>query len=83
MNETLVTERTPARASKTVPRRDPLYLFACHVEWHNERNLRAFQDLLAALDDPDEKVRIVAEILLGRPSPRRKHACTASNSGDW
>ena len=64
MNEILVTESQPASASKAVSGRDPLYLFACHLEWQNERNLRAFEELLAALDDPNEDVRIVAESLL-------------------
>jgi hypothetical protein len=59
---------------KLGPRRDPLYLFACYLEWRNEGNLRAFQELLAGLDDPNEDARIVAESLLGRPSPRRRQA---------
>jgi hypothetical protein len=45
--------------------RDPLYLFACHVEWRSNRNLRAFQELLAALEEPNEGVRLIAESLLG------------------
>jgi hypothetical protein len=50
--------------------RDPLYLFACHVLWHRERNLKAYQELVAALDDCDPKIRAVAEDLLPRASPR-------------
>jgi hypothetical protein len=50
--------------------RDPLYLFACHLEWHNKRNVAAYRELLAALDDPDERNRAVAEALLKRGSPR-------------
>jgi len=47
-----------------------LYLFVCHLEWHGRRNLAAYEELLAALDDPDDKIRIVAEVLLQRSSPR-------------
>ena len=51
--------------------RDPLYLFACHLEWRKHGNVRGFEELLAALDDPNEQGRLVAEALLGRLSPRR------------
>lgn len=44
--------------------RDPLYLFACHLEWHHERNVQAHGELVAALDDPDENIRAVAAQLL-------------------
>ena len=50
--------------------RDPLYLFACHLEWHKKGNVAAYEELLAALDDPDERNRAVAEALLKRSSPR-------------
>ncbi len=50
--------------------RDPLYLFACHLEWHQERNLKAYQELVAALDDTNPEIRAVAEGLLNRRSPR-------------
>lgn len=50
--------------------RDPLYLFACHLEWRDKRNLAAYQQLLAALDDPDNGIRAVAQDLLHRSSPR-------------
>lgn len=50
--------------------RDPLYLFACHLEWHGRGNLAAYQELLAALDDNDSDIRMVAEALLRRSSPR-------------
>jgi hypothetical protein len=46
------------------PARDPLYLFACHLEWHQRGNSRAYSELLAALDDPDREIRLVAEMLL-------------------
>jgi hypothetical protein len=51
--------------------RDPMYLFACHLAWRREGNLAAYQDLLAGLDDSRPDVRILAERLLHRPSPRR------------
>ena len=50
--------------------RDSLYLFLCHVEWRNTRNLDAYKDLLAALDDHDPDIRQLAESLLRRSSPR-------------
>jgi hypothetical protein len=50
--------------------RDPLYLFACHLEWRDRANLAAYQELMAALDDTDESVRSVAEALIHRLSPR-------------
>jgi len=53
-----------------VRHRDALFLFACHLEWHGRRNLVAYQELLAALDDPDCEIRGVAETLLHRGSPR-------------
>jgi hypothetical protein len=49
---------------------DPLYLFACHLESHHWRNLGGHQALVAALDDSDQRVRVVAEMLLHRSSPR-------------
>ena len=51
-------------------RRDPLYLFACHLEWRNRRNLEAHEELVAALDDHDRDIRQLAELLLHRSSPR-------------
>jgi hypothetical protein len=50
--------------------RDPLYLFACHLEWRERRNVGAYEELLAALDDPHNNIRLVAEMLLKRSSPR-------------
>ena len=61
--------------------RDPIYLFACHLEWRDHRNLRAYHDLVAALDDPDQNIRCLAEELLPRssPHPKSKTLNTASN----
>ena len=50
--------------------RKPLYLFPCHLEWHDKGGIAAYKELLAALDDPDERNRAVAEALLKRRSPR-------------
>jgi hypothetical protein len=60
--------------------RDPLYLFTCHLEWHRRQNVAAYEELLAALDDSDEKIRIVAEVLLQRSSPRPTLAETSSDT---
>ena len=54
-------------------RRDPLYLFACHLEWRNRHNLEAYKELVAALDDYDGDIRELAELLLHRSSPRPEH----------
>jgi len=56
--------------SEKIEHRDPLYLFLCHLEWHTRGNLGAYQELLAALDDNDYSIRMVAEVLLHRSSPR-------------
>jgi hypothetical protein len=70
MNEHPAAESQTKESLKAAWGRDPLYLFACHLEWHTEGSLLAFHELLAALNDPNEDVRLVAESLLGRPSPR-------------
>jgi hypothetical protein len=64
-------------------RRDPLYLFACHLEWWHKGKLEAYQELLAALDDGDEDTRIVAEKLLHRSSPRPPRGKPDSNDERW
>lgn len=50
--------------------RDSLYLFLCHMEWRNTRNLDAYKELVAALDDHDPDIRQLAGSLLRRSSPR-------------
>ena len=50
--------------------RDPLYLFACRLAWRREGNLGAYEELLAGLDDCHSDVRMLAESLLHRLSPR-------------
>jgi hypothetical protein len=49
---------------------DPLFLFACHLEWYHQRSLRAYQALLAGLDASDKRIRAIAETMLHRSSPR-------------
>ena len=58
-----------------VRHRDPLYLFACYLEWHRTGKLAAYQELLAALDDGDCDIRNIAEALLHRHSPRPEPTC--------
>ena len=57
---------------ETIGRGDPLYLFLCHLEWHRTGNVAAYQELLAALEDTDRDLCVVAEVLLqGSPqSPK-------------
>lgn len=52
--------------------RDPIYLFACHLEWRDHRNLAAYHELIAALDAPEPNIRCLAEALLHRSSPHPK-----------
>ena len=56
--------------------RDSLYLFPCHLEWHIDRNLSAYHELIAALDDQDSAIRRLAEALLQRSSPRPERTAT-------
>jgi len=57
------------RLTKEAAARDPLYLFACHLAWHQNGDVKAYQELVAALDDRNPDIRKVAENLLHRPSP--------------
>ena len=45
--------------SKNVGRRNPLHLFVCRLEWRSKRNLAAYQELVAALDDRTAKFAIL------------------------
>jgi len=83
MAEHCAAEIQSKESLKLAPRRDPLYLFACYLEWRNEGNLRAFRELFAGLDDPTEDARMVAESLLGRSSPRRRQADGNRDRTDW
>ena len=67
---TWLSEQSLPEASGIARTQDPLYLFACHLEWHHRRNLSAYQALVAALDDSEKRIREVAEMLLHRISPR-------------
>ena len=63
--------RTGLSKRSTIARNhDPLYLFACHLDWHYRRNLAAYQELVSALDDSDNRIRAIAEMLVHRTSPR-------------
>jgi hypothetical protein len=64
------SEQSLLEPSTIAGTRDPLYLFACHLEWHHWRNLGAYQALVTALDDSDKRIRVTAEMMLHRTSPR-------------
>ena len=49
---------------------DALYLFACHVEWCTKQRLVEYNELLAAMDDHDCDIRVLAEELATRSSSR-------------
>ncbi len=66
--------------SEKIEHRDALYLFACHVEWRTKRNLDAYLELLAALDDHDDDIRRFAESLLHQSSPRPARTATGIES---
>ena len=65
-----VVREVSEKAGNARAERDPLYLFACHLEWRQIGSLEAYQELVAALDDPNSEIRAVAEDLLHRSSPR-------------
>jgi hypothetical protein len=66
--------------SEKIGNRDALYLFACHLEWLTKRNLAAYQELLAALDDQDGDIRRLAEYLLHGSSPGPERTATVIES---
>lgn len=65
---------TPQRCEKRKPTRvrDSLFLFLCHLDWKDRGDLKAYEELVAALDDANQEIRLVAEQLLNRASPRRR-----------
>ncbi len=65
-----------------VGNRDPLYLFVCHLEWRCHKDIRAYAELMAALDDPDQAIRRLAEMLLHRSSPRPPSQRASHKSAD-
>lgn len=68
--QTVLEKLCPARIRVSDRWRDPLFLFACYLEWHNRRSVAAYHELIAALDDPSDGIRLVAEVLLSRSSAR-------------
>lgn len=69
--ESVCSNRTGlAETSEKKETRDPLYLFACHVEWYTKQRLIEYKELLAAIDDRDCYIRTLAEELLTRSSSR-------------
>jgi hypothetical protein len=67
---TWLSEQSLSEAPTITGTQDPLYLFACHLEWHLWRNPAAYQALVAALDDSENRIREIAEMLLGCGPPR-------------
>jgi hypothetical protein len=74
LGATGLSEQSLSKRSAMAGNHDPLYLFACHLESHHWRNLGGHQALVAALDDSDQRIRVIAEMLLqrGLPRPQRK-----------
>jgi hypothetical protein len=70
LGATGLSEQLLSKRSATTGNHDPLYLFACHLESHHRRNLGGHQALVAALGDSDQNIRVIAEMLLQRGSPR-------------
>jgi len=64
------TERSLSKRCAIAGKHDPLYLFVCHLDWQFQRNLAAYQGLVSALDDSDNRIREIAEMLVHRSSPR-------------
>jgi hypothetical protein len=52
---------------------DPLYLFACQVEWRKQCSHAAGTELLCALASPDAQSRLIAEVLLEACKCRLQH----------
>ena len=72
--KSLLVESVPstglADKSENKEHRDALYVFACHFEWCSKRSLVAYQEVLAAIDDHDCDIRILAQELLFRSTLR-------------
>ena len=79
----VIMEQQPTHASGPSVHRNPVYLFACHLEWCTKGKLDAYEELVAALDDPHEDIRRVAEDLLHRSSPRRQAKLLALSGERW
>src|ERR1700722_14892248 len=70
LSERSLSQRSLSKPSAPVRNHDPLYLFSCQLEWHRGRSLGTYQELVAALDDTDRRIRLIAEMMLHRGSPR-------------
>ncbi len=83
----LLVRKPETERDEAAQRRDPLFLFACHLDWRQKRNVKAYQELVAALDDQNEEIRTLAEDLLRRASLRPKRdrhpKRPESNSNDY
>lgn len=76
--------RLPVKTENYSGNRDPLYLLVCYLEWRTQRSLRAYKELIAALDDRNEDVRSVAARLLSpRFSPHPPHDSEDSEDEAW
>ena len=62
------------QSSPQAPSLNPLYLFVSYLEWRIEGNLASLGELLAALADANEEVRLVAKSLITENSPRPSSA---------
>jgi len=67
---TWLSEASSSEPLKIGGTQDPLYLFACHLDWQYRRDLAAYQGLVSALDDSDNSIRETAEMLVHRSSAR-------------
>lgn len=61
--------------------RKPLHLFACRLEWHRRGDIKAYQELVAALDDSDDQIRTLAESPRKPPSRTRLLELRATECG--
>ena len=77
-----IPEPEPVGRSRGNGGPDPIYLFACHLEWRDRGNLRGYNELVAALDDRDQSIRVLAETLLHRSSPQPKNKVDRNDAGD-
>jgi hypothetical protein len=66
LGATRLSQQSRSQRSAMAGNYDPLYLFACHLESRHWRNLGGHQALVAALDDSDQRIRVIAEMLLHR-----------------
>jgi hypothetical protein len=65
-------DREQCKTGQDGGRPNAVYLFACHAQWNNHADLKAYQVSITAFDSNEEQVRKVAEALLHRKSPHPK-----------